>query len=39
MLVAALSHDVHDKLGHHLIGTALVAQALQEKLAARYLAD
>ena len=31
MLAAALSHDRHDKLGQHLTGTVLVAQALQEK--------
>jgi signal transduction histidine kinase len=30
-----LGHDLHDKLGQHLTGTALVAQALKEKLAAR----
>jgi signal transduction histidine kinase len=30
-----LGHDLHDKLGQHLTGTALAAQALKEKLAAR----
>jgi signal transduction histidine kinase len=30
-----LGHDLHDKLGQHLTGTALVAQVLKEKLAAR----
>jgi signal transduction histidine kinase len=27
-----LGHDLHDKLGQHLIGTALAAQAIKEKL-------
>src|SRR5215475_4918200 len=31
-----LGHDLHDKLGQHLTGTALAAQVLKEKLAARY---
>jgi len=30
-----LGHDLHDKLGQHLTGTALAAQVLKEKLAAR----
>src|SRR6185503_11227530 len=30
-----LGQDLHDKLGQHLTGTALTAQALKEKLAAR----
>lgn len=30
-----LGHDLHDKLGQHLTGTALTAQLLKEKLAAR----
>jgi len=30
-----LSQDLHDQLGQHLTGTALTAQALKEKLAAR----
>ena len=30
-----LGHDLHDKLGQHLTGTALAAQVLMEKLAAR----
>jgi signal transduction histidine kinase len=30
-----LGQDLHDKLGQHLTGTALIAQALKEKLAAR----
>jgi signal transduction histidine kinase len=30
-----LGHDLHDKLGQHLTGTALTAQVLKEKLAAR----
>lgn len=30
-----LGHDLHDKLGQHLTGTALAAQVLREKLAAR----
>jgi signal transduction histidine kinase len=30
-----LGHDLHDRLGQHLIGTALAAQVLKEKLAAR----
>jgi signal transduction histidine kinase len=30
-----LGHDLHDKLGQHLTGTALAAQVLQQKLAAR----
>ena len=30
-----LGHDLHDKLGQHLTGTALVAQVLKEKLAVR----
>jgi signal transduction histidine kinase len=30
-----LGQDLHDKLGQHLTGTALTAQALREKLAAR----
>ena len=30
-----LGHDLHDTLGQHLTGTALVAQVLKEKLAAR----
>jgi len=30
-----LGHDLHDRLGQHLTGTALVAQVLKEKLAAR----
>jgi signal transduction histidine kinase len=30
-----LGHDLHDRLGQHLTGTALAAQVLQEKLAAR----
>jgi signal transduction histidine kinase len=31
-----LGHDLHDKLGQHLTGTALAAQVLKEKLAARH---
>ena len=31
-----LGHDLHDKLGQHLTGTALAAQVLKEKLAARF---
>lgn len=31
-----LGHDLHDKLGQHLTGTALAAQVLKEKLVARY---
>lgn len=31
-----LGHDLHDKLGQHLTGTALAAQVLKEKLAAKY---
>jgi signal transduction histidine kinase len=30
-----LGHDLHDSLGQHLTGTALAAQVLKEKLAAR----
>ncbi len=30
-----LGHDLHDTLGQHLTGTALAAQVLKEKLAAR----
>jgi signal transduction histidine kinase len=30
-----LGHDLHDKLGQHLTGTALAAQVLKEKLAGR----
>ena len=30
-----LGHDLHDKLGQHLTGTALAAQVLKDKLAAR----
>lgn len=30
-----LGHDLHDKLGQHLTGTALAAQVLKERLAAR----
>lgn len=30
-----LGHDLHDSLGQHLTGTALTAQVLKEKLAAR----
>lgn len=30
-----LGHDLHDKLGQHLTGTALAAQVLKEKLAVR----
>jgi signal transduction histidine kinase len=30
-----LGHDLHDRLGQHLTGTALAAQVLKEKLAAR----
>lgn len=30
-----LAHDLHDRLGQHLTGTALTAQVLKEKLAAR----
>jgi signal transduction histidine kinase len=30
-----LGHDLHDTLGQHLTGTALAAQVLREKLAAR----
>ncbi|MGE5207972.1 MAG: sensor histidine kinase, partial [Alphaproteobacteria bacterium] len=30
-----LGHDLHDTLGQHLTGTALAAQVLEEKLAAR----
>jgi signal transduction histidine kinase len=30
-----LGHDLHDNLGQHLTGTALAAQVLREKLAAR----
>src|ERR1051326_3215858 len=30
-----LGHDLHDKLGQHLTGTALAAQVLREKLAGR----
>jgi signal transduction histidine kinase len=30
-----LGHELHDKLGQHLTGTALTAQVLKEKLAAR----
>jgi signal transduction histidine kinase len=30
-----LGHDLHDKLGQHLTGTALAAEVLKEKLAAR----
>jgi len=30
-----LGHDLHDKLGQHLTGTALTAQVLTEKLVAR----
>lgn len=30
-----LGHDLHDKLGQHLTGTALTAQVLKEKLAGR----
>jgi len=30
-----LGHDLHDRLGQHLFGTALAAQVLEEKLAAR----
>jgi len=30
-----LGHDLHDRLGQHLTGTALTAQVLKEKLAAR----
>lgn len=30
-----LGHDLHDKLGQHLTGTALTAQVLKEKLASR----
>src|SRR5438477_6905720 len=30
-----LGHDLHDKLGQHLTGTALAAQVLKEKLASR----
>ncbi len=30
-----LGHDLHDRLGQHLTGTALVAQVLKERLAAR----
>jgi signal transduction histidine kinase len=30
-----LGHDLHDRLGQHLFGTALAAQVLKEKLAAR----
>ena len=30
-----LGHDLHDNLGQHLTGTALAAQVLKEKLAAR----
>ena len=30
-----LGHDLHDTLGQHLTGTALTAQVLKEKLAAR----
>jgi len=31
-----LGHDLHDKLGQHLIGTALAAQAIREKLEERF---
>ena len=31
-----LGHDLHDKLGQHLTGTALAAQVLKEKLAAKH---
>jgi signal transduction histidine kinase len=30
-----LGHDLHDRLGQHLTGTALTAQVLKEKLAAK----
>jgi len=30
-----LGHDLHDRLGQHLIGTALAAQAIKEKLEKR----
>jgi len=30
-----LGHDLHDRLGQHLTGTALAAQVLKEKLAAK----
>jgi signal transduction histidine kinase len=30
-----LGHDLHDRLGQHLTGTALAAEVLKEKLAAR----
>ena len=30
-----LGHDLHDRLGQHLTGTALAAQVLKERLAAR----
>jgi signal transduction histidine kinase len=31
-----LGHDLHDSLGQHLTGTALAAQVLKEKLAAKW---
>jgi signal transduction histidine kinase len=34
-----LGHDLHDTLGQHLTGTALAAQVLKEKLAARSAAE
>ena len=35
----AIGHDLHDSLGQHLTGTALAGQVLEDKLAAKTLAE